>query len=162
MRELMGTLKKYRAFVFWMIIAILVIILEIHFTGESASVSKETSKGVLRSIYDFLHIEYTDATLRAYNHIVRKCAHFAVFFAFGFSVTAALNCQRRFPRVPLALVSGALLAIADEVRQYFVPGRATEIRDMLIDFSGVCVGVVVASGSAWVIRRIRNRLKAGH
>lgn len=162
MRRIVGTLRKYRAFTFWMFIAILVLLLEVHFTGESAAVSTETSKGLLRSIFDVLHIEYTEDTIRSYNGIVRKCAHFSIFFVYGFSVTAALNCQHRFPRLPVALGSGAFIAVVDELRQYFVPGRATELKDMLIDFGGVCVGAAAASASIWIIRCIRNHLRVKH
>lgn len=157
MHRIFGILKKNRAFTFWMIVAFLVVLLEIYFTGESASVSSARSKGVLCDILDLLRIEYTEITIKTYDGVLRKCAHFAIFFALGFSVTAALNCQRRLPRIPLVIVFGGGLAIADEVRQYFVPGRATELRDMLIDFSGVLVGILAASASIWVIRRTRAR-----
>ena len=43
-----------------------------------------------------------------------------------------------------ALTISLLYAISDEIHQLFVPGRAGQIRDVLIDFSGSLTGVIFA------------------
>lgn len=155
MRGLLNRARGQRVFLFWIAIAVFVLFLEIHFTGESASVSTETSKGLLRGILDFFRIGYTEATVREYNHIIRKCAHFIIYFAFGFSMTAALSCQRRLPKIPVALGVGAVFAVADEVRQFFVPGRGPGVKDVLIDFGGVLAGALAATAILRLVRRFR-------
>lgn len=156
MRDLLGMAKKYRAFAFWMFVTFLVVLLEIHFTGESASVSTETSKGLLRGIFDLFHVDYTEDMVRSYNHLIRKSAHFIIFSFFGFSMTAALNCQRRLPKMPLAFGVGAMLAISDEVRQNFVSGRGPGVKDVLIDCGGVLFGALAATAIIQLVRRVRT------
>lgn len=49
--------------------------------------------------------------------------------------------MRRAILVSVAIVF--LYAISDEFHQYFVPGRSSEIRDVLIDTTAGVVGVIV-------------------
>jgi VanZ family protein len=41
--------------------------------------------------------------------------------------------------------TGVLYAVSDEIHQLFVPGRAGQIRDVLIDACGVFVGIIIAN-----------------
>ena len=50
--------------------------------------------------------------------------------------------------VPLLI--GFLYAVSDEIHQYFVPGRAMQARDVLIDTAGVLLGI-------WFVRGIMRR-----
>ena len=144
----------------WFIVAIIVAFFIIHFTGEPASVSTETSKGLLRRIFDLFGIEYNDVTVRAYNHYIRKLAHFVLFFAFGFSLRATTQYQHHLPKTRTALIIGWLFGIGDEVRQRFIPGRAASIKDALIDFSGVVVGTLAAIGVFRLVAVLRQKRRA--
>ena len=55
--------------------------------------------------------------------------------------------------VIVVLIHGLLSAIADETIQLFVDGRSGEIRDVLIDFSGV----ILASIMMYFIFRLREK-----
>jgi VanZ family protein len=46
-------------------------------------------------------------------------------------------------RVPVSFGVGALNAVSDEIHQLFVPGRSSEVRDMLIDCVGVLFGILL-------------------
>lgn len=46
----------------------------------------------------------------------------------------------------IPLLIGFLYAVSDEIHQYFVPGRAMQARDVLIDTSGVLLGIWIARG----------------
>jgi VanZ family protein len=59
---------------------------------------------------------------------------------------AGISCAWLIP-----LLIGFLYAVSDEIHQYFVPGRAMQARDVLIDTSGVLLGIWIARG----IMRIR-------
>lgn len=50
----------------------------------------------------------------------------------------------------IVLGIACLYAVSDEVHQFFVPGRVTDVRDLLVDALGVAVGV-------WLISRRRSR-----
>ncbi len=52
-----------------------------------------------------------------------------------------------------ALIIGFLYAVSDEIHQYFVPGRAMQTRDVLIDTAGVLLGICIVHG----LNRIRNK-----
>lgn len=59
---------------------------------------------------------------------------------------AGISCAWLIP-----LLIGFLYAVSDEIHQYFVPGRAMQARDVLIDTAGVLLGIWIARG----IMRIR-------
>lgn len=56
-----------------------------------------------------------------------------------------ISCKGLIP-----LLIGFLYAVSDEIHQYFVPGRAMQARDVLIDTVGVLLGIWIARG---IIRR---------
>ena len=159
MREARKTKSKRRiaALVIWLVLAALVAGLITYFSGESASESNQTSKGVLRTLLEFFLGEDNEALVDAFNHFIRKSAHFTLFAAFGLCFCAAMQYQDRLPRLPVSLGAGALLAVEDEVRQHFVPGRATQVKDMLIDFCGVLVGALIVTLVAYLVRKRRTK-----
>ena len=145
------------AFVIWLILTAIIAGMIIHFTGQTASESNQTSKGVLRTLLEFFLGEEDEDLITDWNHYIRKVAHFTLFFAFGFCLTAALQYQRRVPRLPVSLGAGALFAVTDEIRQHFVPGRATQVKDMIIDFCGVLIGALLVTLIAFFVRRHRAK-----
>ena len=56
-----------------------------------------------------------------------------------------ISCKGLIP-----LLIGFLYAVSDEIHQHFVPGRAMQARDVLIDTAGVLLGIWIARG---IIRR---------
>ena len=76
---------------------------------------------------------------------VRKAAHMTEYAVLG---GLLMGCLQSFglsmPRLwRYALMAGVLYAASDELHQYFVPGRACQMRDVVIDGIGVGLGVVV-------------------
>lgn len=74
---------------------------------------------------------------------VRKLAHFAEFFLSGFWFTLCLRVYTRhyIRHISWPLLLGLLIANTDELIQLYVSGRSSSVRDVWIDFGGVCVGV---------------------
>lgn len=75
---------------------------------------------------------------------VRKAAHMMEYAVLG---VLLMGCMQSFglamPRLwKWALVAGVIYAASDEFHQYFVPGRACQLRDVAIDGGGVVIGVV--------------------
>ena len=58
-------------------------------------------------------------------------------------VSAAANAVISAKFFFLSWLIGAVYAVSDEAHQYFVPGRACELRDMIIDACGAAVGVLL-------------------
>lgn len=75
--------------------------------------------------------------------LVRKLAHFCEYAVLGILMVRAWeNCAG-------ALVICSLYACTDEVHQYFVPGRAMQFRDVLIDSAGALFGIGLVALWRW-------------
>ena len=78
------------------------------------------------------------------DHIVRKLAHFTEFTAIGMlSTTCAYSFDRLRPyRYTIHIMFvGLAAAVTDETIQLFSEGRSGQITDVLLDFSGVIIGM---------------------
>ena len=152
--------RIFVAFIIWLILAALVAALISHFTGEPAEVSDKTSEGFLMWVLELIFGESNRDTVTFFHHYIRKAAHFTLFAAFGLTLSASLFHQRKVPAVPFTLAAGALLAVCDEVRQFFVPGRSPEVRDVFIDCAGVVTGTLIVVLIVHLVRKRRAK-KAG-
>lgn len=80
---------------------------------------------------------------------IRMCAHFTEFAVLGLLL---FLCVRYFltgkiKAKHVAILSwafGTIYAVTDEIHQYFVPGRACEITDVVVDSAGVICGIIIA------------------
>lgn len=119
------------------------------FSSQPANASDGVSQGLLNKIIDFLKSTNifpvfsnrgAEITLNFdyAHHIIRKMAHFSIFACLGFliyNLMRAYGVQRRKILVYASLIC-LLYAISDEIHQFFVPGRACRLKDVLIDFCG--------------------------
>ena len=71
--------------------------------------------------------------------LLRKLAHFTEFACLGALLAWLLGMLQK--KLLLALPCGFLIACVDETIQRFVPDRGPAFRDVLIDTSGVLVGI---------------------
>lgn len=78
--------------------------------------------------------------------VVRKSAHFLEYFVLGLLLQFVLSTFKNLGYKKIFCIAfGVLYAISDEVHQYFVPGRACRLTDVLIDTAGVIVSVALIS-----------------
>lgn len=91
----------------------------------------------------------TDPGLMSF--VVRKCAHFSEYAVLGILVWGNLWCRQgeALSRRLGFLILGLAVPFLDESIQLLVPGRAGMLRDVLIDLSGLCVGLIVG----WLVTR---------
>ena len=66
-------------------------------------------------------------------------------------------CGSIVKKIVLPLSLGILYACIDELHQYFVPGRACQIRDVCIDTAGVLAGVLLVLWISRMSRRHREK-----
>lgn len=78
----------------------------------------------------------------ANSHIIRKLAHGFEFMVFGIIIALFLY-PKITARLHIAVISGIFTALLDETIQLFSGGRAGQIKDVWIDFSGFTAGVVL-------------------
>lgn len=104
-----------------------------------SSVKSQSVTGGLNQLLDWLRLD-----ISLPDGLVRKLAHLAEFALLGLwlalSLTAATN--RVLPHLSWPLLAGLLVPVLDETIQLHVPGRSSQVTDILIDFSGVLLGVL--------------------
>ena len=138
-------------------------------SAQVAEVSSEYS-GQFTVLLNRL-LQYTPLDIVLTEHQVRKLAHMAEFAALGFFLTLCLRVytKRLVAFCAWPLLFGLFIAVCDEFLQRFIPGRSSSIKDIFIDFTGVCGGTAVAiavvfafSVIFWLIwgRKRKQQLKA--
>ncbi|WP_216831392.1 VanZ family protein [Alkalihalobacterium elongatum] len=116
-----------------------------YLSHQPATVSNDLSTGITEVIVETVEkvAPNMEFDIGAFNHLVRKNAHFIAYFILGILVMNALRYSHLplLRKVGLALLICILYAISDEVHQIFIPGRSGEVRDVLIDTAGASVGI---------------------
>lgn len=96
--------------------------------------------------------------------LIRKAAHFLEYFALGLLLAIDIRCITKnwWARVFAPLFCGLLIPVFDETIQLFTPGRSGEVRDVLIDFSGVVCGLALMTLLLFLVvdRRKKKRTAA--
>lgn len=122
-------------------------------TGTQSSAMSDPVSGWAEGMFSWLGISVKDGDTITYW--IRKAAHFAEFFLLGFLVCMAISCgARRF--ISHAGSMGFIFlsaGITDEMIQLYIPGRSSEVKDVLFDFAGCAAAFLVV----WLIDRKRNR-----
>ena len=69
--------------------------------------------------------------------------HFAIFFIFAFFFLAFITKKKiGIKQVLITILVSLIVAVLDEIHQYFVPFRSTTIQDVLTDVSGAGLLVI--------------------
>ena len=156
-------MKKYTRplrFVLWFLVLAWMAVI-FCFSMENADESSSTSGAVIRWLLERFDRSFPAlspaeqfAKIEAWSFAARKLAHFLIFAVLGFLTAAACSVDLgRKEAFFTALAIGIVYAATDEIHQAFVPGRACQFRDVLIDASGVLFG----AGAFTLIRLIRRR-----
>ncbi|MGG2085152.1 VanZ family protein [Lysinibacillus pakistanensis] len=141
----------------WLVLVVflLVLIISSSMTYEQQSILPELEDILANKPFEkqlsLLHIPYWDTVVsveeRGYfkfvEFLIRKLTHFMGFGCIALGIYFAWG-KRRFPAL-VAIVGTAMIAILDEFRQSFTPGRMMSGQDVLVDTVGaiVFVGIVV-------------------
>ena len=99
-------------------------------------------KQVLTDLFPFLFSGMSESTG---GGLLRKVAHFSEFTALGacFCWLYAMLKNKQYEQLLFPLLSGFLVACADETIQRFVPDRHGCLTDVGIDTAGVTMGIVL-------------------
>lgn len=139
-------------YVLWALVLAVMVFIFVH-SSENAEESSDTSGNLVKTVLtvvvkDFKTLPEAEQqqAVDSLQFIVRKGAHFCVYLALGFLSYLAMNTYNLKLKTKLlsALTISLLYAISDEIHQLFVPGRAGQIRDVLIDFFGSLTGIIFA------------------
>lgn len=114
---------------------------------EAVQSSKKSDGLIIKSVELFtgksLSDQEKEKVLKYLVFPVRKCAHLSLYLILGILVISLLREYMviNTKLVLLSLLICFLYACSDEIHQLFVPGRSGEVRDVLIDTLGACLGV---------------------
>lgn len=129
-----------------MILAVLLMILIFKMSGIPIKNSNQMSQNIAISIFKFLNISIENNNLlNKFNYIIRKSSHFfsymilAIILYLHFS-KQNISSNKIINYVAILLI---LFAISDEIHQTYVPGRMGKFTDILIDSSGVILGIII-------------------
>lgn len=137
--------------VVWMIVIFM-------FSNETGEVSKSRSDGVVKTTIDVVtkvtnkNISKKEKEKMIDNTkvLVRKTAHFTLYFILGILVYFTLNSYGIDKRIILYSIGFCFIyAITDEIHQIFTTDRSFKVLDILIDTSG-------ASLSNLIIKLVKN------
>ena len=121
--------------------------------------SGSLSLTVMEAIRGFLHgvgLPYAWVT----NFVVRKCAHFTEYMVLGILATHAFDYEGRCTFDVLLPTAVFLLLVPsiDETIQLF-SSRGSQVIDVVLDFSGVVMGVLVLLGLRAIVMTLRKAKK---
>ena len=140
MKEEVDIMKKWFRFLIW-----LAVIAYAAFIFSNSLMDGEASGAwsytIANKIARALEVRGIYMNMSTFHHYLRKMAHFLEFFGLGSLVAIAIaTC----PLFRSRLLNFVLFLIAvpcsDELIQYYVPGRANSIKDVIIDMSGMICG----------------------
>ena len=92
-----------------------------------------------------------------FHAMVRHGAHMTEYAALSvclYSLLLTFGEGKKYPTFA-NLAFCILYAVSDELHQYFVPGRSCNIRDLIIDSTGVILGMIFIQ----IVLRIVNKQK---
>lgn len=112
---------------------------------ESSSLSRKVSEVIVNIFNKNISQEQKIQMIDNMQHIVRKLAHFSIYTLVGFllmllMLTYKISIEKRFI---ISMILGFIYACSDEIHQLFIVGRSGELRDVLIDTSGVFIGICI-------------------
>lgn len=139
-------------------------------SAENADKSTSTSGRLIAKFADIFSSDYKSGSIQVkaliiakYQHLVRKLAHFTVYFLIGvcgFGFFKTFEKVKLYKCCILSYICGTLYSVTDEIHQFFVPGRAAQVTDVLLDSAGVLCGTLIFAVSYIIINKIRGRRNA--
>jgi len=132
---------KNKKIILFLILTIIWMTVVFCFSAENAAASKQTSIAFMEKIIDFFDINITNKI--EFESFLRSLAHFCLYL-FGGAISFTLFIIAVPKRKYLyCIIFGVIYSFSDEVHQMFVPGRAFEVKDIVIDLIGFFIGALI-------------------
>lgn len=135
---------------------ILWVVFIFYMSSKPAVQSSAASSKVVDAILSWLNLNISfENTLTI---LVRKGAHFTEYFILSLLITTTYGLfNNKTYNYSFILLIGVLIALGDEFLQGFILGRSSEVRDVLIDLSGVATFLL----GFYNLNRINKQEEAG-
>lgn len=119
-----------------LIIVIALLVLIFCLSHQNGSDSGDTSGWFTTLINLLLPFSVSEST-------IRTLAHFSEFACLSFFVNNLFVAYKEKLSPVIAVSLSFLYAITDEIHQIFIPGRACQFSDMIVDLGGIISGMAV-------------------
>lgn len=124
---------------------ILIIWLGVIFAFSHQANSGEITKNIIADTIEVKVEQKTEPTLDIINFIVRKGAHISEYIVLTLIIfsLASEYTKNNKKIIIIGLLGCILFAAGDEFHQYFIPGRSALVTDVLIDFIGAIIALIL-------------------
>lgn len=127
--------KKVYVVISWMLVAACMVAI-FCLSAQTAKDSADLSGSFIRAIFELIGIELQQEG-------IRTVAHCLEFMGLSFLMFNAIYATWEVKLTPVFAFAGTVMyAVTDEIHQIFVPGRAFQISDILVDSTGALIGVI--------------------
>ncbi len=123
------------------------------FSSQDATQSGDSSSELTHVVLDALTqlgiicaCNISPAEFTRAEGIIRTLAHFFEYFAFSiitYQFIRSIISNKSVKNLLLPLLICMTYALSDEIHQYFVPGRAMDIMDWIVDSSGILIASLI-------------------
>lgn len=127
------------------------------FSHQNGIDSTQTSNIFTNFIIKVFNIDEIE-TIEFISFIIRKLAHFTIYLIGGILTYCFADTFKikKSTRICCSQLFGTIYSIFDEIHQYFIPERACQFTDIIIDSVGFFAGIWLIS---LILYYVRNRRK---
>ena len=149
-----------RAILIALIISVMIIIFAL--SAQDSADSGNASGGfteALLALFGMSREEMGEEAFLAAESFIRSAAHFSEYALLAFLAMLLLATYKLggARSLVLSVAFAAVYAVTDEIHQIFVPGRAAQISDWLVDTGGALCGALVALALILIVSASKNR-----
>lgn len=142
--------RKIYVAVSWILVAVCMGII-FSLSAQNGEESSDLSGSFVMAILEWLKLDVDEGFLRT-------CAHCLEFMGLSLLMFNAVYATWEMNLTPLIAFAGtALYAVTDEIHQIYVPDRAFQLSDILVDSIGALIGVTASFVILKFILYIRKR-----
>ena len=143
-------MKRLYIAISWILVVICMGII-FSLSAQNGEESSELSHSFVRAFLEQLGLTINEG-------ILRSCAHCLEFMGLSVLVFNAVYATFETRITPvIAFVGTVVYAVTDEIHQIFVPDRAFQISDILVDSTGALIGVIASLIILKIILTIKER-----
>ena len=136
------------------------------FSSQNSKESLDLSKSFVVKVVTIIkqrELTYEEKTriVKKYIYYIRKFAHFFLYFVLGFLIYIMLYdfFDNKYKLIYYTVMLCALYACFDEIHQYFVEGRTSQILDVCVDTCGALVSCSIIHVFTNMVIFVKNKLK---
>lgn len=142
--------RKIYILISWILVIICMGIIFL-LSAQSGEESTELSHSFVLTFFEWLGVTINEGFLR-------NCAHCLEFMGLSVLIFNAVYATSETKLTPVIAFTGTVFyAITDEVHQIFVPDRAFQLSDILVDSTGALIGALASLIILKIILTIKER-----